>query len=134
MKHKKYDILAKLKQIKKSKLIGNLNTLNKEKDKLEDIKNYLSKTLEENKPKTEEFSGTQLKQLSDFNSEIIKKLEVSENRFNHLNHEIIYNLKQINKIEKQRETIFKKKKELLKIKLEAQENKRENFKSKISSI
>ena len=67
-----------LKQIKKSKLIGNLNTLNKEKDKLEDIKNYLSKTLKENKPKTEEFSGTQLKQLSDFNSEIIKKLEVSE--------------------------------------------------------
>ena len=61
MKPKKYDILAKLKQIKKSKLIGNLNTLNKEKDKLEDIKNYLSKTLEENKPKIKRLARQMVK-------------------------------------------------------------------------
>ena len=34
---KKYDILVKIKKINKNKLINNLNNLNSEKEKLEDV-------------------------------------------------------------------------------------------------
>ena len=37
MKKKKYDILVKIKKIDKNKLVYNLNNLNSEKRKLEDI-------------------------------------------------------------------------------------------------
>ncbi len=41
MKKKKYDILVKIKQINKNKLVYSLNNLNSEKAKLEDIKTIL---------------------------------------------------------------------------------------------
>ena len=50
MKKKKYDILVKIKQINKNKLVYNLNNLNSEKAKLEDIKNYLENTLKDSRP------------------------------------------------------------------------------------
>lgn len=134
MKKKQYDILVKIKKINKSKLVNNLNNLNSEKGKLEDIKDYLEKTLKNNQPSSEEISGVQLRQISNFNEELIKKLEVSENRYRHLNNEINSNLEQINKIEKQREKIISKKRKIEKIEIEALENKKEIFRNKISPI
>ena len=134
MKKKKYDILVKIKKINKSKLVNNLNNLNSEKGKLEDIKDYLEKTLKSSQPSSEEISGVQLRQISYFNEELIKKLEVSKNRYKHLNNEINSNLEQINKIEKQREKIISKKRKIEKIEIEALENKKEIFRNKISPI
>lgn len=134
MRKKKYDILVKIKKINKSKLVNNLNNLNSEKGKLEDIKDYLEKTLKSSQPSSEEISGVQLRQISIFNEELIKKLEVSKNRYRHLNNEINSNLKQINKIEKQREKIISKKRKIEKIEIEAIENKKEIFRNKISPI
>ena len=134
MKKKKYDILVKIKKINKSKLVNNLNNLNSEKGKLEDIKDYLEKTLKSSQPSSEEISGVQLRQISYFNEELIKKLEVSKNRYRHLNNEINSNLEQINKIEKQREKIISKKRKIEKIEIEALENKKEIFRNKISRI
>ena len=134
MKKKKYDILVKIKKINKSKLVNNLNNLNSEKGKLEDITDYLEKTLKSSQPSSEEISGVQLRQISYFNEELIKKLEVSKNRYRHLNNEINSNLEQINKIEKQREKIISKKRKIEKIEIEAIENKKEIFRNKISRI
>ena len=134
MKKKQYDILAKIKKINKNKLVNSLNNLNIEKEKLEDVKGYLENTLKSNQPSSEEMSGVQLKQISNFNGELIKKLEVSKNRYRHLNNEINSNLEQINKIEKQREKIISKKIKIEKIEIEALENKKEIFRNKISPI
>ena len=134
MKKKKYDILVKIKKINKSKLVNNLNNLNNEKGKLEDITDYLEKTLKSSQPSSEEISGVQLRQISNFNEELIKKLEVSKNRYRHLNNEINSNLEQINKIEKQREKIISKKRKIEKIEIEAIENRKEIFRNKISRI
>jgi septation ring formation regulator EzrA len=134
MKKKKYDILVKIKKINKSKLVNNLNNLNSEKGKLEDIKDYLEKTLKSSQLSSEEISGVQLRQISYFNEELIKKLEVSKNRYRHLNNEINSNLEQINKIEKQREKIISKKRKIEKIEIEAIENRKEIFRNKISRI
>ena len=79
-------------------------------------------------------SGVQLRQISNFNGELIKKLEVSENRYKHLSNEINNNLKQINKIEKQKEKIISKKRKIEKIEIEALELKKENYRNKVSLI
>ena len=134
MKKKKYDILVKIKKIDKNKLVYNLNNLNSEKRKLEDIKNYLQNNLKDNQPLSEEISGVQLRQISKFNGELIKKLEVSKNRYKHLSNEIKNNLMQINKIEKQKEKIISKKRKIEKIEIEALELKKENYKNKVSLI
>ena len=134
MKKKKYDILVKIKKINKNKLVYNLNNLNSEKAKLEDIKNYLENTLKDGQPSSEEMSGVQLRQISNFNGELIKKLEVSENRYKHLSNEINNNLKQITEIEKQKEKIISKKRKIEKIEIEALELKKENYRNKVSLI
>ena len=134
MKKKKYDILVKIKKINKNKLVYNLNNLNSEKAKLEDIKNYLENTLKDSQPSSEEMSAVQLRQISNFNGELIKKLEVSENRYKHLSNEINNNLKQITKIEKQKEKIISKKRKIEKIEIEALELKKENYRNKVSLI
>ncbi len=134
MKKKKFDVLIKIKKIKKNKLASSLNTLNKEKNKLQEIKEYLSDTLQNNKTRVGEFSAIQLRQLSSFNNEIVKKLEVSKNRYSHINDEINNNLKQIHQIDKQKEKIISKKKTMERIEINSQESKKENYRNKISII
>ena len=134
MKKKKYDILVKIKKIDKNKLVYNLNNLNSEKRKLEDIKNYLQNNLKDNQPLSEEISGVQLRQISMFNGELIKKLEVSKNRYKHLSNEIKNNLMQINKIEKQKEKIISKRRKIEKIEIEALDLKKEYYRNKVSLI
>ena len=134
MKKKKYDILVKMKKINRNKLVHTLNHLNSEKERLEDVNEYLENTLKGNIPSSDEMSGIQLKQISNFNGELIKKLEVSKNRYRHLNNEIDNNLKQINKIKKQQEKIISQKRKVEKIEIEALELKKEFFRNKVSII
>ena len=75
-----------------------------------------------------------MRQISKFNGELIKKLEVSKNRYKHLSNEIKNNLMQINKIEKQKEKIISKKRKIEKIEIEALDLKKEYYRNKVSLI
>ena len=134
MKKNKYKVLLKLKKIKKYKLISNLNTLNDEKEKLLSVKDYLEDVLKQNIPDEGVVSGNHLKQLSDFNNEISKRLEVSNNRYSHIQTEINNNLVEINLIEKQKEKIISHKQKKEQIELKSKELRAETFVNKISII
>ena len=134
MKKNKYKVLLKLKKIKKNKLLSNLNTLNDEKEKLLSVKDYLEDVLKHNIPNEDVVSGNHLKQLSDFNNEISKRLEVSNNRYSHIQTEINNNLMEINLIEKQKEKIISHKQRNEQIELKSKELRAETFINKISII
>ena len=134
MKKNKYKVLLKLKKIKKNKLLSNLNTLNDEKEKLLSVKDYLEDVLKHNIPDEDVVSGNYLKQLSDFNNEISKRLEVSNNRYSHIQTEINNNLVEINLIEKQKEKIISHKQKNEQIELKSKELRAETFVNKISII
>ena len=134
MKKNKYKVLLKLKKIKKNKLLSNLNTLNDEKEKLLSVKDYLEDVLKHNIPNEDVVSGNHLKQLSDFNNEISKRLEVSNNRYSHIQTEINNNLVEINLIEKQKEKIISHKQKNEQIELKNKELRAETLVNKISII
>ena len=134
MKKNKYKVLLKLKKIKKNKLLSNLNTLNDEKEKLLSVKDYLEDVLKHSIPNEDVVSGNHLKQLSDFNNEISKRLEVSNNRYSHIKTEINNNLVEINLIEKQKEKIISHKQKKEQIELKSKELRAETFVNKISII
>lgn len=134
MKKNKYKVLLKLKKIKKNKLLSNLNTLNDEKEKLLSVKDYLEDVLKHNIPDEDVVSGNHLKQLSDFNNEISKRLEVSNNRYSHIQTEINNNLVEINLIEKQKEKIISHKQKNEQIELKNKELRAETLVNKISII
>jgi hypothetical protein len=132
MKKNKYKVLLKLKKIKKNKLLSNLNTLNDEKEKLLSVKDYLEDVLKHNIPNEDVVSGNHLKQLSDFNNEISKRLEVSNNRYSHIQTEINNNLMEINLIEKQKEKIISHKQRNEQIELKSKDLRAETLTNKIS--
>lgn len=134
MKKNKYKVLLKLKKIKKNKLLSNLNTLNDEKEKLLSVKEYLEDVLKHNIPNEDVVSGNHLKQLSDFNNEISKRLEVSNNRYSHIQTEINNNLMEINLVEKQKEKIISHKQKNEQIELKSKELRTETYINKISII
>ena len=111
MKKNKYDIFLTLKKLKKNKLLNNLSTLNDEKKRLDFAKETLNEMLNQSTVEgSGELSGSDLKFRASFTSNLINKLEVSKNRENHVLDEFTYNLKEIVKIEKQKEKISEKKK------------------------
>ena len=128
MKKRKYDIFLTLKKLKKNKLLNNLSTLHNEKKRLDFVKETLNEMLNQssvNKPG--ELSGSDLKFRASFTSNLINKLEVSKNRENHVLDEISYNLKEIVKIEKQKEKISEKKKFIKIQEDKVKELKKENY-------
>ncbi len=109
MNRKKFDILLKLKKIKKNKSLSSLTLLIKEKEKLAKISKTLLEMLEtSNYPKNEILSTSLLKQISNYQEKLQKKLETSNNRKKYLLSEISSNLKHISKLTKQTETIKEK--------------------------
>ena len=74
-----------------------------------------------------ELSGSDLKFRASFTSNLINKLEVSKNRENHVLDEITHNLKEIVKIEKQKEKISEKKKFIKIQEGKVKELKKENY-------
>ncbi len=128
MKKRKYDIFLILKKLKKNKLLNNLSTLHNEKKRLDFVKETLNEMLNQSSVnKLGELSGSDLKFRASFTSNLINKLEVSKNRENHVLDEISYNLKEIVKIEKQKEKISEKKKFIKIQEDKVKELKKENY-------
>ena len=128
MKKRKYDIFLTLKKLKKNKLLNNLSTLHNEKKRLDFVKETLNEMLNQSSVnKLGELSGSDLKFRASFTSNLINKLEVSKNRENHVLDEISYNLKEIVKIEKQKEKISEKKKFIKIQEDKVKELKKENY-------
>ena len=116
MAKKKYDILSKLKKIRKNKLVSNLGTLNKEQQKLERINSELKDMLDDSKFEIgRTISSGAVRQVSTFRKNLQDKIQVSENREVHLKKEIDTYLNEISKVNKQQEKIEEKKKENLAI-------------------
>ena len=116
MAKKKYDILSKLKKIRKNKLVSNLGTLNKEQQKLERINSELKDMLDDSKFEIgRTISSGAVRQVSTFRKNLQEKIQVSENREAHLKKEIDTYLNEISKVNKQQEKIEEKKKENLAI-------------------
>ena len=116
MAKKKYDILSKLKKIRKNKLVSNLGTLNKEQRKLERINSELKDMLDDSKFEIgKTITSGAVRQVSTFRKNLQDKIQVSENREAHLKKEIDTYLNEISKVNKQQEKIEEKKKENLAI-------------------
>ncbi len=114
MKKNKYDLLLLLKKIKKGKFTFNLNTLNSEKKKIDEINESLKKMLSSSSfLEGEIHTSGSLKQISNFRKNIADKIEISKNRKNHLSKEIKNNLNQIHKINKQTDAIKDKKRQII---------------------
>lgn len=112
MAKKKYDILSKLKKIRKNKLVSNLETLNKEQRKLERINSELKDMLDDSKFEIgKTITSGAVRQVSTFRKNLQDKIQVSENREVHLKKEIDTYLNEISKVNKQQEKIEEKKKE-----------------------
>ena len=111
MAKKKYDILSKLKKIRKNKLVSNLGTLNKEQRKLERINSELKDMLDDSKFEIgKTITSGAVRQVSTFRKNLQDKIQVSENREVHLKKEIDTYLNEISKVNKQQEKIEEKKK------------------------
>ena len=126
MNKKMFNLLLKLKKVKKSKSLAGLNTLNKEKAKLSNIQESLGKILETAKfPEDEEITSGFLRQISSYQNQIQDKLNTSFNRQKYLSSEILNNISELSKINKQTKTIEKKISEINKEKNEILEKKSE---------
>ncbi len=110
MKKNKYDLFLVYKKLKKNKLLSSLSTLNDERKKIELIKKTITEVLIETNNNSSETSASELKFNANFRQNLMQKLEVSNNRENHLLNEINNNLVQIEKIDKQKEKIKERKK------------------------
>ena len=109
MNNKKLNFLIKLKKVKKSRSIHGLNTLNKEKSKLSNIQESLGKILETAQfPEGEEMTSSFLRQISTYQNQIQDKLNTSLNRQKYLSSEILNNINELSKLNKQTEIIEKK--------------------------
>jgi len=126
MNNKKFNLLLKLKKVKKSRSIQGLNALNKEKAKLSNIQESLGKILETAKfHEGEEMTSSFLRQISTYQNQIQDKLNTSLNRQKYLSTEIINNINELSRINKQTETIEKKISAINKEKNESLEKKSE---------
>ena len=109
MNNKKFNLLLKLKKVKKSRSIHGLNTLNKEKSKLSNIQESLGKILETAQfPEGEEMTSSFLRQISTYQNQIQDKLNTSLNRQKYLSSEILNNINELSRLNKQTEIIEKK--------------------------
>ncbi len=113
MKKKRYDLLLLLKKIKKGKFTSILSALNSEKSKIDNVNDSLKKMLSSSSfSEGEVFSSASMQQISNFRKNIAEKMEISRNRKNHLSKEIKNNLNQINIINKQKDVIENKKRQI----------------------
>ena len=131
-KKNKYELLILLKDLKKNKFSNNLSTLHSEKNKLDRINTELNDMMNSSSFKEGEiFSGASMQLTSKFRKNLHDKISVSKNRKHHLKKEIKTNLIEIGKINKQKEKIAEKNKEIAAIKENLEELRSENyFKSK----
>ena len=110
MKKNKYDLFLTLKKLKKNKLLNNLSTLNDERKKLNFIQETLKDLIETNeKSNFSQLTGSELKRKSKLRASLMNKIQISNNRENHLSNEINHNIFEISKVEEQKKKIKEKK-------------------------
>ena len=110
MKKNKYDLFLTLKKLKKNKLLNNLSTLNDERKKLNFIQETLKELIETNeKSNFSQLTGSELKRKSKLRASLMNKIQISNNRENHLSNEINHNIFEISKVEEQKKKIKEKK-------------------------
>ena len=131
-KKDKFDLLNLLKDLKKNKCSSNISTLNSEKNKLEKIKTDLKEMMSSSSfQQGQVFSGASMQLTSNFRKNLQDKISISENRKQYLKREIQTYMKEIGKINKQKEKIKEKKKEILVLNEKLNELKQDfNFKTK----
>ena len=132
MKKNKYDLLILLKDLKKNRFVSKLATLNTEQKKIKKVHKELGKMMRScDFSQDQIFSSASMQQVSKFRNDLNEKIEISRNRKNHLSKEIKGYLTEINKIDRQKDKIFDKKKQLSAIRERIEDSKNDlNFKMK----
>ena len=113
MKKKTYNLLLLKKKISKNQSFKEISSLSKEKDKNRNAVRSLNDLLNKSKSNIGELlTSSDLKNMSYFQDEIRKRVEISKSRENFLQAEIKSKMKELSKIKKQEEVVKNKIKDI----------------------
>ena len=113
MKKKTYNLLLLKKKISKNQSFKEISSLSKEKDKNRNAVKSLNDLLNNSKSNLGELmTSGDLKNMSYFQEEIRKRVEISKSRENFLQAEIKSKMKELSKIKKQEEVVKNKIKDI----------------------
>ena len=113
MKKKTYNLLLLKKKISKNQSFKEISSLSKEKDKNRSAVRSLNDLLNKSKSNIGELlTSSDLKNMSYFQDEIRKRVEISKSRENFLQAEIKSKMKELSKIKKQEEVVKNKIKDI----------------------
>ena len=113
MKKKTYNLLLLKKKISKNQSFKEISSLSKEKDKNRNAVRSLNDLLNNSKSNIGELmTSGDLKNMSYFQDEIRKRVEISKSRENFLQAEIKSKMKELSKIKKQEEVVKNKIKDI----------------------
>ena len=126
MKKKTYNLLLLKKKISKNQSFKEISSLSKEKDKNSNAVKSLNDLLNNSKSNLGELmTSGDLKNMSYFQEEIRKRVEISKSRENFLQAEIKSKMKELSKIKKQEEVVKNKIKDIDYLSNEEKEKKTE---------
>ncbi len=113
MKKKTYNLLLLKKKISKNQSFKEISSLSKEKDKNRNAVKSLNDLLNKSKSNIGELmTSSDLKNMSYFQDEIRKRVEISKSREHFLQAEIKSKMKELSKIKKQEEVVKNKIKDI----------------------
>ena len=126
MKKKTYNLLLLKKKISKNQSFKEISSLSKEKDKNRNAVKSLNDLLNKSKSNIGELmTSGDLKNMSYFQEEIRKRVEISKSRENFLRAEIKSKMKELSKIKKQEDVVKNKIKDIDYLSNEEKEKKTE---------
>lgn len=126
MKKKTYNLLLLKKKISKNQSFKEISSLSKEKDKNRNAVKSLNDLLNNSKSNIGELmTSGDLKNMSYFQEEIRKRVEISKSRENFLRAEIKSKMKELSKIKKQEDVVKNKIKDIDYLSNEEKEKKTE---------
>ena len=126
MKKKTYNLLLLKKKISKNQSFKEISSLSKEKDKNRNAVRSLNDLLNKSKSNIGELlTSSDLKNMSYFQDEIRKRVEISKSRENFLQAEIKSKMKELSKIKKQEDFVKNKIKDIDYLSNEEKEKKTE---------
>ncbi len=126
MKKKTYNLLLLKKKISKNQSFKEISSLSKEKDKNRNAVKSLNDLLNNSKSNLGELmTSGDLKNMSYFQEEIRKRVEISKSRENFLQAEIKSKMKELSKIKKQEDVVKNKIKDIDYLSNEEKEKKTE---------
>ena len=126
MKKKTYNLLLLKKKISKNQSFKEISSLSKEKDKNSNAVKSLNDLLNNSKSNIGELmTSGDLKNMSYFQEEIRKRVEISKSRENFLRAEIKSKMKELSKIKKQEDVVKNKIKDIDYLSNEEKEKKTE---------